>query len=369
MDSEQRILLTGATGYVGGHLLRRLEEQGHHVHCLVRTPEKLSATGGRTRVFQGDLLDAGTLDEAFRGITCAYYLVHSMDGSVHFEHREREAAENFVYAARKAGVRRIVYLGGLVNEQESLSPHLRSRQRVGRILRASGIPTIELRASIVLGAGSISFEMIRSLTEHLPFMVTPKWVSVEAQPIAIDDLLAYLMESMHLPVQGSLVVEIGGAEQVSYRALMKEYARQRKLQRIMMPVPFLTPWLSSHWLGLVTPLYADVGRHLIEGVRNRTVVQHPETATRYKVQPCGIREAISRALQQERIELAETRWLRQIANGDALKKHRIIHHRNLLIDYRSSETGMPPHRLYEVLSSFGGRRGMFAWNRIWRFRG
>ena len=368
MNDQQRILLTGATGYVGGKLLRRLERDGYVVNCLVRRPEKLTHTGNRTKVFKGDLLDGSLPEEAFKGIECAFYLVHSMDGSTDFGARECEAADRFVSAACRAGVKRIVYLGGLGNEQDGLSEHLRSRQAVGRILRCSGIPTIELRASIVLGAGSISFEMIRSLTEHLPFMVMPKWVSSDAQPIYIDDLLEYLVESVELQLDGSMIVEIGGADQVSYRELMKEYSRQRNLHRIMMKVPLLTPWLSSHWLGLVTPLYANVGRHLIEGVRNRTVVENPENAARYQVRPRGMREAIAMALRQERQDFLDNRWLRNLSVMMPESGHRILHHHHLLIDYRCSVTEAPPHRLYEVLAAFGGRGGMYAWNGLWRLR-
>ncbi len=368
MEQIRKILITGATGYVGGHLLRRLVASGHRISCLVRSPEKLAATAPETFVYKGDLLDAESLDAAFQGVECAFYLVHSMDGTGHFESRERDAAENFVRAARRAGVKRIIYLGGLGNEQDGLSAHLRSRQAVGRVLRESGIPTIELRASIVLGAGSISFEMIRSLTEHLPFMVMPKWVSAKAQPISIEDLLDYLMESIDHPATESTVVEVGGTEQVSYRDLMKEYARQRGLRRIMLPVPFLTPWLSSHWLGLVTPLYAAVGRHLIEGVKNRTVVEHPQQAARYATRPCSMSEAIARALLNERKEFEQGYWLQLVRNSCAGEGHSIIHHHHMLLDYRCSETEIHANTLFNTLCGIGGHRGMFAWNRLWKFR-
>jgi uncharacterized protein YbjT (DUF2867 family) len=368
MDEIKKILLTGATGYVGGHLLKRLERDGYNVNCLVRNPRKLTVASPSTTIFHGDLLDASTIDEAFADVDCAYYMVHSMGDSMHFEARERDAAENFVRAARRAGIKRIVYLGGLGDEKNDLSPHLRSRHTVGRILRRSGIPTIELRASIVLGAGSVSFEMIRSLTEHLPVMVTPKWVSVEAQPIAIDDLLEYLAEAMNIDLKESMIAEIGGTDRVSYQDLMKEYARQRNLRRIMLPVPFLTPGLSSHWLGIVTPLYADIGRHLIEGVRNRTVVEHPETAGRFKVKPCGMATAIAEALEQEQLEFRQERWLRSFSGARNDPRHRVIRHRNLLIDYRRTETRQSPDKLYDVVSTFGGSNGMFAWKGLWRLR-
>ena len=365
---NKNILLTGATGYVGGHLLKHLERDGYRVNCLVRKPESLTTVSDRTRVFKGDVMEPDSLSRAFDSIDVAFYLIHSLNDGNDFAEREKQAAMNFVEAARFAGTRRIIYLGGLGREEDGLSSHLRSRQEVGRILRESGIPTIELRASIVLGAGSISFEMIRSLTEHLPFMVTPKWVSVEAQPISIGDLVEYLAASIDQPLEESMVVEIGGKDRVSYRALMEEYARQRGLKRIMIPVPVLTPWLSSHWLGLITPVYAEVGRKLIEGVKNRTVVEHPEPAARYAVRPCGMAEAIRRALDDERREFEQGNWIRHVAENDRKEGHRIIHHHHLLLDYWCSHTEASTKALYDTVTAFGGSKGMFAWNSLWRLR-
>jgi len=368
MKHNKTILLTGATGYVGGHLLKRLERDGYRINCLVRSPKALISAGERTRIFKGDIMEPDSLSRAFDSSDVAFYLMHSLNNGSHFEDQEKQAALNFVDAARKAGIRRIIYLGGLGNEEDGLSPHLRSRHTVGRILRESGIPTIELRASIVLGAGSISFEMIRSLTEHLPFMVMPKWVSVEAQPISISDLVEYLVESIGCPLKESLIVEIGGKDRVSYRALMAEYAQQRGLHRIMVPVPVLTPWLSSHWLGLITPMYAEVGRKLIEGVKNRTVVEHPESAARYSVRPCGMAEAIRRALDDDRRDFEQGNWIQHVVENKRKEGHRIIHHHHLLLDYRCSRTEVPSHALYDTVTAFGGSKGMFAWNSLWRLR-
>lgn len=368
MRSQKTVLLTGATGYVGGHLLRRLEREDYRINCLVRNPERLSDTGDKTCLFKGDVMEPDTLSRAFESVDVAFYLIHSLGDGRNFEERERQAAENFVAAARTAGISRIIYLGGLGNENDGLSPHLRSRQTVGRILRESGIPTIELRASIVLGAGSLSFEMIRSLTEHLPFMVMPKWVSVEAQPIGIGDLIDYLQESIDLPIQDSMVVEIGGRERVSYRQLMEAYARKRGLKRLMIPVPVLSPWLSSHWLGLITPVNAEVGRKLIEGVKNRTVVENPEPASRYSVIPCGVAEAIRRALNDERRDFERGKWIQYVAGKYRTEGHRIIFHHNLLMDYRCSRSEASPGTLYNTITALGGSKGMFAWNSLWRMR-
>ncbi len=290
---QDRILVTGATGYIGGLLVPALERLGRPVRCLVRRRAALDSVAPATEVVRGDVLDPESLAPALQGVHTAYYLIHSMGGPGGFEEQDREAALNFARAGRAAGVRRIIYLGGLGDGPE-LSEHLASRQDVGRILRESGVPTVELRASIIIGAGSLSFQMIRSLVERLPVMLLPRWVRTRAQPIAVDDVLAYLVQALERDVSG--VYEIGGADRVSYLDLMQEYARQRGLRRWMVRVPVLTPWLSSLWLSLVTPLYARVGRKLIEGVRNETVVRDNRALRDFDVRPVGVREAIAAAL-------------------------------------------------------------------------
>ena len=299
MDNQhQRVLLTGATGYVGGRLLPLLEAEGVQVVCMARKAGAIRHRAApRTEVVEADLLEKGSLPDAMEGVHTAYYLVHSMGIGDGFEEFDRRAAENFGDAARAAGVQHVIYLGGLGDESETLSPHHRSRQELGRILRASGVRVTELRASIVLGKGSLSFEMIRSLTERLPVMVTPQWVDVQAQPIAIDDLLEYLLAARNTPWDDSRIYEIGGRDRMSYGDLMREYAAQRGLVRWMIPVPVLTPWLSSLWLELVTPLYADVGRKLIESIRNPTVVQDESALRDFPVKPMTVSEAMQRALK------------------------------------------------------------------------
>ena len=364
------ILLTGATGYVGGRLLTQLASRGHHVRCLARKPAHLA---GRVppgaEVAGGDVTDRASLDAACAGIDAAYYLVHAMGEASGFEAREREGARNFAEAAKAAGVGRIVYLGGLGNDRSDLSPHLRSRQEVGRILRESGVPTIELRASIVIGSGSLSFEMIRALTEHLPVMITPRWVSVLAQPIGIQDLVAYLVEALDVPLQESLVVEIGGSDQLSYLAMMQEYARQRGLRRFTIRVPLLTPWLSSLWLGLVTPLYARVGRKLIESIRHPTVVTTDTASRLFAVRPAGAAEAIRAAMDNEDREAAETHWFDAVSAAGQRQAARSARVGRRLVDQREAEVRATPQQCYDAFSSLGGRNGwpVFGW--LWRLRG
>lgn len=267
--------------------------------------------GERTEVVRGDVLDRASLAPALRGMETAYYLVHSLEAGDDFAARDREAASNFGEEAKGAGVRKIVYLGALGNPAgagaEPLSEHLESRQETGDALRAAGVPVVELRASVVLGAGSLSFEMIRALVERLPIMVWPRWVTVPTQPIGIEDVVAYLLAALDVPFGESRIYEIGGPDRVSYGDLMKEYARQRGLRRTFVPVPVLTPKLSSLWLGLVTPVQARVGRKLIEGVRNPTVVTDATALTDFPIRPRGVRDAVARALAEETSRSAKAR--------------------------------------------------------------
>jgi len=338
------ILLTGATGYIGGRLLRHFEEGGRAVRCLVRQPARLDATGPATELVRGDCLDEASLDRALAGVDSAYYLVHSMGTGANFAEVDRRAADNFGRAAARAGVRRIIYLGGLTGETGELSTHLKSRAETGDVLRASGVAVVEFRASIVIGAGSLSFEMIRALVERLPVMICPRWVSTLTQPIAIGDVLAYLESALDLPEDGSRIFEIGGPEIVSYGAMMRENARLRGLRRLLLPVPLLTPHLSGLWLALVTPAQACIGRALVEGLRNSTVVRSHEADAAFSIEPMPLRAALTAAIHE---------------SAHARRK----------IDTRTTEVDVPPAQAFAPIRRIGGATGWYFGTLLWSARG
>lgn len=369
-DDSPLILLTGGTGYIGGRLLKALEARGRRVRCLARRPEFLRPrVKPGTEVVAGDCLDSSTLGPALEGVHAAYYMMHSMGSAGKFEEQDRVAAHNFAAAARASGVRRIIYLGGLGESSPSLSLHLRSRQEVGEILLLSGVPVIEFRASIVIGSGSLSFEMIRALVQRLPVMICPRWVSVKAQAIAIEDVVEYLLEALDLPLDGSRVFEIGGADQVSYAGIMREYARQCGLRRWMISVPALTPRLSSLWLGLVTPIYARVGRKLIESLRNPTLVKDNSALEVFHVRPRGLKEAIERALHNEDQEFAATRWSDALSSAGPMRRWGGIRFGTRLVDSRTVRVNVPPPAAFAPIRRIGGKTGWYYGNFLWRLRG
>ena len=364
------ILLTGATGYVGGRLLKAMEQRGLPVRCMVRRPEFLdSRVADSTEVMKGDCLDRASLPPVLSGVDTAYYLVHSMGSPGKFEEQDRQAARNFAESARASGIRLIIYLGGLGEREHSLSAHLRSRQEVADILRTSGIPVIEFRASIIIGSGSLSFEMIRALVQRLPVMICPRWVAIKAQPIAIEDVIEYLLQALELPVTEGAIFEIGGPDQVSYGEIMREYARQCHLHRWMISVPVLTPRLSSLWLGLVTPIYARIGRKLVDSLRNPTVVRDPSAIRFFDIKPKGLREAITRALVNEDHELAETRWSDAFSSSGEPSSWGGTRFGTRIVDSRAIQVAAPPEAAFAPIRRIGGNNGWYCANLLWWIRG
>jgi len=365
------ILVTGATGYIGGRLYPRLAEAGCRVRCMAREPSHLRNATSGIDVVKSDVQNPDTLLTALQGVDTAFYLIHSMGSSNHFEQADAEAARLFGSIAKKQGVRHIIYLGGLGDESAKLSAHLHSRHEVGQILKESGVPVTEFRASIIIGSGSLSFEMIRALVERLPVMITPRWVDTLAQPIAINDVLEYLIASATSPSppETSRIYEIGGADQVSYRDLMFAYAEIRGLKRRMISVPVLTPRLSSLWLGLVTPLYARIGRTLVDSLKYPTICRDQSALHDFPIQPGGFREAITDALSNEDRTCAETKWSDSLSAQGTPKTWAGVRFGNRLVDIRKIHTPVPPAKAFMPIMQIGGENGWYFANGLWKLRG
>ncbi|MFJ4093930.1 SDR family oxidoreductase [Kitasatospora sp. NPDC089913] len=376
-----RCLVTGATGYIGGRLVPVLLDAGHSVRCLVRAPDRLRDHPWRSRVevVTGDVTRPESLPDAFTDVDVAYYLVHSLGTGPGFEATDRAAAEAFGRAAASAGVRRIVYLGGLVPAgvpAGRLSPHLRSRVEVGRVLRASGVPTAELRAAVIIGSGSASFEMLRHLTERLPVMVTPRWVDTRIQPIAVRDVLRLLVGAATLPPELDRAFDIGGPEVLTYRRMMERYAAVAGLpRRVILAVPVLTPRLSSLWVGLVTPVPGSIARPLVESLRYE-VVRTEHDLDRLLPEPpggaVGFDEAVRLALRRIRDAEVATRWSSASLPGtpsDPLPTDPDWAGGSLYQDVRELRVDVDPAALWRVVEAIGGDNGWYSFPLGWAVRG
>lgn len=368
---RSRILVMGATGYIGRHVAEGLLDRGHTVSLAARTPDRIPSVLRQRaeRVFSADVLDMEATSLALQGIDVAYYLVHTLGAGSDYAERDRAAAVNFAAACVERGVRRIVYLGGLGRDVGELSEHLSSRQEVGRILASTGIPVIEFRASIVIGSGSTSFEMIRNLAEKLPVMTTPRWVRMGAQPIGIEDAVAYLADAATRPdaVIGHRIYEIGGSEIVSYGDLLRLYARRRGLRRLVIPVPVLSPRLSGWWLYLFTPREATVGRQLAESLRYPTVVTDDSAERDFPhIVPMGAVEAIDRAFEAEDAAFAATLWTDEL--GGATEPVQLMRE-GRYVDSRTIHAGCPPEAAFDPITCIGGERGWYAYDTLWDLRG
>lgn len=359
-----RILVTGATGYIGGRLVPLLLERGHEIRVLARAPERAAAAPWAADVefLQGDVLDPSSLGPALSGADVAYYLVHSMGAGGDFAERDRRAARTFASAAREAACH-VVYLGGLVPSGRVASEHLASRAEVGALLR-EGCETTELRAGPVIGSGSASFEMVRYLTERLPLMVAPRWIRNPVQPIAVDDVLSYLVEAGEGRPGGVLDV---GADVLTFRSMMEVYAEVRGLGRLILPVPVLAPSLAARWVGLVTPIPNRLAVPLIEGVLQPVTADVARSRRLYPgIQPLPYREAVRRAVDETASGAVITRWSGALGRSEA----RALQEREGLVrEVREVRVASEPEVVYSVFSGLGGERGWPAWSWAWRLRG
>ncbi len=372
------VLVTGVTGYVGGRLVPELLAAGYRVRALARHPERLRDRPWHDdlEIVTGDADDPADVARAMDGVQVAYYLIHALDTGRRFESTDRRTALVFGRVARESGVARIVYLGGLYPEGEDLSPHLDSRREVGEILLASGVPTTVLRAAVILGSGSASFEMLRHLTERLPVMITPRWVNTRIQPIAIRDVLRYLVGSAGMPAGVSRAFDIGGPDVITYAEMMQRYARVAGLaRRIILPVNVLTPNLSSHWVGVVTPVPNSLARPLVESLVHEVVCKEKDIAA-HVPEPAagllGVDDAIRLALQRIGDGDVATRWASASTPGapsDPMPSDPDWAGGSVYLDERSSVVSASAAALWSVIVGIGGRNGWYSWALAWQVRG
>jgi uncharacterized protein YbjT (DUF2867 family) len=360
------VLVLGATGYVGGRLIPRLLDAGHSVSCLVRDPEKAAARSWAqdVRILRGDVLEAGTLQDKFNDIEVVYYLVHSMGAGSEFVELDRKAAKNVARAVADSSSR-LIYLGGLGHKDEELSEHLASRQEVGRLLRLSGRPVLELRAGIIVGSGSLSFEMIHHLVKRLPAMICPKWVSLKTQPIFIDDVISYLLEAAdhHTVKSGSF--DIGGPEILSYKDLMLLVAEELHVRRWLISVPLLTPRLSSYWINFVTPIQSRTARSLIESLKHETIASDQQSDRVFEVNKTRMREAVRVALGRYETVYHESDWRDASVPGRMIS----VDKSHFKIDSRTIEIDASLEDCFKTISSLGGQNGWLFADWLWTLRG
>ncbi|GAC1420354.1 MAG: SDR family oxidoreductase [Candidatus Velthaea sp.] len=364
-----RVLVTGATGYIGGRLVPELLAAGHAVTALARDPGRLDGRFDGLSVIRGDAFDEEAVRAALEGIEVAYYLIHSMSRSRQdFAQSDRDAARIFGRAAKDAHVSRIVYLGGLGNESAPLSHHLRSRHEVGAILREAGVPVTEFRAAMIVGSGSASFEMMRYLSDRLPVMIAPKWVSTRSQPIFVRDVISYLVQALDRPGTAGRIYEIGGADVLTYKQMMKRYAALRGLSRHMLVVPFFTPRLSSYWVHFVTPIPSYIARPLIDGLYNEVIVRDDAARRDFSIVPLGYDDAVRRALNRYASTGPATTWF-DAYDVRTLPGEFAGVTEGMLIDRRERRTKASPGAVFQTFAGLGGTRGWLYGDILWELRG
>nr|WP_273481698.1 SDR family oxidoreductase [Kribbella italica] len=378
VTSQKLVLVTGVTGYIGGRLVPELLKAGYRVRAMARNPRRLESRDwyGEVEIVEADAGERHEVEAALEGVDVAYYLIHALGTGKKFEARDRHTARTFGAAAREAGVGRIVYLGGLYPEGEELSPHLGSRREVGEILLASGVPTTVLRAAVILGSGSASFEMLRYLTDRLPVMVTPRWLGTRIQPIAVRDVLHYLVGSASMPAEVNRGFDIGGPDVLTYRDMMQRYADAAHLKRRrIVTLPLLTPSLSSHWVGLVTPVPNSIARPLVDSLIHE-VVRKEQDLARYVPDPepglIGFDRAVELALQRIHDLDVTTSWASAATPGvpsDPLPSDPDWAGGSLYVDERESAISASPEQLWSVIEGIGGGNGWYSWRLGWWARG
>ncbi|MET0421283.1 MAG: SDR family oxidoreductase [Acidimicrobiia bacterium] len=369
------ILVTGATGYIGGRLVPRLVDLGHDVRVLTRSPDKLTDVPWRDEVDVciGDALEAHDVRRALAGVDVVYYLVHSIGTGSQFVESDRRAATNLADAAAGAGVQRVVYLGGMVPTGDDLSPHLASRAEVGQILLDGAVPAVVLQAAVIIGSGSASFEMLRYLTERLPVMVTPVWVRSKVQPIAVRDVLSYLVAALDLPDGLNRRFDIAGPDVLTYEEMMQRYAKVAGLRRRMIvTVPVLSPWLSSQWVNVVTPVPKAIAQPLIESLRNSVVAHEHDIDEYVPLAPLEFDDAVDKALQKISDVDVVTRWSGASwpgAPSDPMPTDPDWAGGSIYRDERDTHVDAPPDALWRVIEGIGGERGWYSFPLAWAARG
>jgi len=373
MTSPKLILVTGATGYVGGRLVPRLLEAGYRVRVLVRDPARLQGRSwlDKVEVVTGDALTEGTLTEALKGVSVAYYLIHGKQGGKNNADRDITVAHNFAQAANEANIEQIIYLGELVDPTSDLSPYLRSRHETGYILRSSSVPVTEFRAGMIVGSGSALFEMIRYLSEREPLLICPAWFYSQAQPIAIRDVMSYLIDALDTPESNGRLIEIGGPTRLTYAQMLLDYAKERGLKRYLIRLPFNAPRLSAYWVHMVTPIHWRLVLPLIEGMRANLIVRNELAKKLFpQIKPIDFQTAVHLALGRIQRDNVETSWSDALVTvaGD-IKPYKFTVEDGMYIETRQVLLDLKPEAVYRSYVGIGGERGWMYMDWSWAMRG